>query len=80
MPKLEIIADDVRCTHGASFTDYDADQLFYLESRGLTANQAKFAIVSGFFREIIEKIEDPQAARWLSSLIQERFAASNALV
>jgi len=53
IPKLEIIADDVRCTHGASMGSLNKEQLFYLQSRGLTYKQAMVAIASGFAEEII---------------------------
>lgn len=73
MPKLEIIADDVRCTHGASFTNYDADQLFYLQSRGLSEVDAKRLLISGFFQEILAQVEDPTLLAWLSNFTQEEF-------
>lgn len=78
MPKLEIIADDVRCTHGASFTNYDENQLFYLQSRGLNEVEAKSLIISGFFREVVERSDDQAVANWLFVLTQSRFIHSNA--
>jgi Fe-S cluster assembly protein SufD len=56
IPKLEIIADDVRCTHGASMGSLNKDQQFYLQSRGLTRWQASVAIASGFAEEIIRHV------------------------
>ena len=53
IPKLEIIADDVRCTHGASMGSINKEQLFYLQSRGLTPRQAVVAIATGFAEEVI---------------------------
>jgi Fe-S cluster assembly protein SufD len=56
IPKLEIIADDVRCSHGASMGTVNADQLFYLQSRGLTKRQAISAIATGFAEEVIRQL------------------------
>jgi Fe-S cluster assembly protein SufD len=56
IPKLEIIADDVRCTHGASIGSLNAEQLFYLRSRGLDYRQALTAVAAGFGEEIIERV------------------------
>lgn len=72
MPKLEIVANDVRCTHGATFTTYDADQRFYLQSRGLKDADARRLIITGFFQEVIERLEGQVLVDWLSSLMQEK--------
>jgi Fe-S cluster assembly protein SufD len=65
IPKLEIIADDVRCTHGASVGSVNKDQVFYLQSRGLTRKQATVAIASGFAEEIIRHVPvEPIQQRW----------------
>jgi len=56
MPKLEIAANDVRCTHGATVGPIDQDQLFYLMARGLPRRAAERMIVQGFFEPLIEKI------------------------
>jgi Fe-S cluster assembly protein SufD len=56
IPKLEIIADDVRCTHGASMGSVNKEQLFYLQSRGLSRRQAVVAIASGFAEQIIRDV------------------------
>ena len=56
IPGLEILADDVRCTHGATAGKIDPDQIFYLMSRGLSYNQAEQVIVNGFFESVLERI------------------------
>ncbi|MFZ5433895.1 MAG: SufD family Fe-S cluster assembly protein, partial [Calditrichota bacterium] len=48
--------DDVRCTHGASMGSLNREQVFYLQTRGLTQWQAKVAIASGFAEEIIRHV------------------------
>lgn len=56
IPGLEILADDVRCTHGATVGKIDEDQLFYLLSRGIPRREAEQLIVMGFFTPIMERI------------------------
>ena len=56
IPGLEILADDVKCTHGATVGKVDEDQVFYLRSRGLTERDARHLIVEGFFETIMERI------------------------
>ena len=57
IPGLEILANDVRCTHGATVGRVDREQLFYLMSRGLTRQNAERLIVRGFFQEVLDRIE-----------------------
>jgi Fe-S cluster assembly protein SufD len=56
IPGLEILADDVRCTHGATVGKIDADQVFYLLSRGIPYPEAERLIVEGFFDPIMQRI------------------------
>lgn len=56
IPGLEILADDVRCTHGATVGKIDEDQLFYLYSRGIPEKEAEQLIVTGFFAPIMARI------------------------
>lgn len=56
IPGLEILADDVRCTHGATVGKIDADQVFYLRSRGIPEKDAERLIVEGFFDPIMQRI------------------------
>ncbi len=76
IPKLEILANDVRCTHGATFTTYDQDQQFYLQSRGLPDADARRLIITGFFQEVIERLEGPVLVEWLAGLMQEKMETS----
>jgi Fe-S cluster assembly protein SufD len=60
IPGLEILANDVRCTHGATVGQVDRDQLFYLMSRGLSRAEAERLIVRGFFTDVLDRIDlDP---------------------
>ena len=55
-PELEIYADDVKCSHGATVGEPDADQLFYLRSRGLDLRTARALIVEGFMGELLAEV------------------------
>lgn len=72
MPKLEIEANDVRCTHGATFTTYDRDQKFYLQSRGMTSFEAERLLVTGFFQEVIERTGQECVVEHLAELLARR--------
>lgn len=71
-PELEIVADDVRCTHGATISRLQQDELFYLQSRGIDAPQAARLLLRGFCEEVVAQLPDAATA-WspLSSLLQE---------
>ncbi len=56
IPGLEILADDVRCTHGATVGKIDPEELFYLQSRGIPYPEAEKLIVEGFFEPIMQRI------------------------
>ncbi len=56
IPGLEILADDVRCTHGATVGKIDPELVFYLRSRGLPIGEAERLVVEGFFEPIMERI------------------------
>ncbi len=60
IPKLEIEANDVRCTHGATMGQVDAEQLFYLQSRGFSLEEAQNTLVHGFFQPVIDRIALPE--------------------
>jgi Fe-S cluster assembly protein SufD len=75
MPGLEILADNVRCTHGATSGQIDEEELFYLRSRGITVNVAQRLIVTGFLNEVIQRLEQPAIAAHLNRLIEEKFSA-----
>jgi Fe-S cluster assembly protein SufD len=57
-PELEILADDVKCAHGAAVGDLDADSLFYLRSRGISESDARTMLVRAFLEEAVDRIED----------------------
>ncbi|HLY85954.1 MAG TPA: Fe-S cluster assembly protein SufD [Gaiellaceae bacterium] len=57
IPGLEILANDVRCTHAATVGRVNREDMFYLMSRGLTRQEAERLIVRGFFQEVLDRIE-----------------------
>jgi Fe-S cluster assembly protein SufD len=57
-PELQILADDVKCSHGASVGDLDEAALFYLRARGIPVEEARHMLIEGFLREAVEGVED----------------------
>jgi Fe-S cluster assembly protein SufD len=78
LPGLEIQANDVRCTHGATSSQIDETELFYLLSRGIDKRAARELLVFGFFEEIIGHIENEEMANGVRELIQTRFREDEA--
>jgi Fe-S cluster assembly protein SufD len=74
MPGLEILADNVRCTHGATSGQIDEDELFYLRSRGISVPVAQRLIVGGFLNEVIGRLDQPAIAEHLNRLIERKFS------
>jgi Fe-S cluster assembly protein SufD len=74
MPGLEILADNVRCTHGATSGQIDEDELFYLRTRGIPVPVAQRLIVTGFLDEVVQRLDHPAIAEHLHRLIEEKFA------
>jgi Fe-S cluster assembly protein SufD len=57
IPGLEILANDVRCTHGATLGQVDREQIFYLMTRGLSRSEAERLIVGGFFQDVLDRVQ-----------------------
>lgn len=68
VPSLEIIADDVKCTHGATVSDLSSEELFYLQSRGLNVLQAREILMLGFGNEAVVDLPDSMAPGILGRL------------
>lgn len=73
LPGLEILANDVKCSHGATTGNVDEDELFYMMSRGIPKRTAMQLMVFGFFEEVIEKVESDELAENLRELIRNKF-------
>ena len=72
IPGLEILANDVRCTHGATVGQVDRDQLFYLMARGLPRAEAERLIVRGFFTDVLDRIELEPVREALAEALEAR--------
>jgi Fe-S cluster assembly protein SufD len=72
LPMLEILANDVRCTHGSTTSSVDEEEVFYLQSRGLPRGQAERMIVEGFFANVLEKIPLAEIRERLEGAIEEK--------
>ncbi|MEE8061542.1 MAG: Fe-S cluster assembly protein SufD [Gemmatimonadales bacterium] len=72
-PQLEIFADDVRCTHGATVGQLDEQAMFYCRSRGLSPAEAKTLLTYGFAADVLEQISSREVATYLERLVMQRF-------
>jgi Fe-S cluster assembly protein SufD len=72
IPGLEIMANDVRCTHGATLGQVDRDQLFYLMTRGLTRAEAERLIVRGFFQDVLDRVQLEPVRDALATALEAR--------
>ncbi len=72
-PQLEIFADDVKCTHGATVGKLDEMALFYMKSRGMDAETARRLLIYAFAADVLETIEQPQVRVGLERFALERF-------
>ena len=73
LPGLEILANDVKCSHGATTGNVDAEELFYMMQRGIAKRDAMKLMVFGFFEEVIEKVDSDELADNLRQLIRNKF-------
>ena len=72
IPKLEILANDLRCTHGSATSRLNEEHIFYLMSRGLSRRQATFMIVEGFFADVFDRIPIDRLRTYLQARIAEK--------
>jgi Fe-S cluster assembly protein SufD len=72
IPGLEIMANDVRCTHGATLGRIDREELFYLMARGLSRAEAERLIVRGFFQDVLDRIELEPVREALGEALEAR--------
>jgi Fe-S cluster assembly protein SufD len=77
-PWLEILADDVRCTHGATVGRLDDDALFYLRSRGIPLAESRLVLIGAFVRDVIDSIPHPSLQDHLTALVTARLGMARA--
>ena len=78
-PQLEIYADDVKCTHGATIGEMDDDSIFYLRARGLDAGTARRMLMHGFAGEIVDRIRHDAVREELDALVWDRLETKHQL-
>ena len=74
-PELEIYADDVKCSHGATTGELDAEAVFYLRTRGLTEKQARALMLVSFAREVVDRVDIEPVRDLVDSMVTERLSA-----
>ena len=72
MPGLEILADDVRCTHGATSGQIEPEELFYLKSRGINDLAAKQLVARGFLNEVVARLPEAELSKYLQKQIENQ--------
>ena len=75
-PELEIYTDDVKCSHGASVGQIDPGQLFYLQSRGISVEQAKEMLLHAFVNDQLDELT-PDIEALIMPIIEAKLAAIN---
>ena len=76
MPGLEILADNVKCSHGATSGQVDEEEMFYLRARGIPSEVARQLLVGGFLNEAIERLPNLKIGGWLEQMIAAKLARS----
>lgn len=76
-PTLEIYDDDVKCSHGSAIGQLDQRQIFYMRTRGLTEEEARFLLKQAFMADVIDGIALPEFRMRLHSLVERRFAGGD---
>lgn len=76
-PELEIYADDVRCSHGATMAQLDEDMLFYFQSRGISRDKAEVMLSFGFINELLDALADEPVKELLQPLLSELFSQTS---
>jgi Fe-S cluster assembly protein SufD len=72
-PQLEIYADDVKCTHGATIGQLDENAIFYLRSRGISLESARTLLLFAFTSEILERVKVEPIRNYLEGLVKNWF-------
>ena len=72
-PQLEIFADDVKCSHGATIGQLDADAMFYLKSRGIGEEKARSILIHAFASDVVISIKIEEVKEYLENILEKRF-------
>ena len=79
-PELEIYADDVKCAHGATVSQLNATAMYYLQSRGVSRQEAEVMLSFGFINELLEQIAEPGVQDYLRPHLARLFGRDNDLL
>jgi Fe-S cluster assembly protein SufD len=74
IPGLEILANDVRCTHAAAIAQIDKEQLFYLRSRGLSEGSSQRLVIEGFMAELVARFEEGPIREAMGAALERRLS------
>ncbi|MFD2517188.1 Fe-S cluster assembly protein SufD [Salinimicrobium flavum] len=75
-PQLEIFADDVKCSHGCTIGQLDDDALFYLQSRGVPAIEARALLMYAFANNVLESVKIPELKKRINNIIAEKLGVN----
>jgi Fe-S cluster assembly protein SufD len=75
-PQLEIYADDVKCAHGVTVGQLDEKALFFLQARGIAAENARQMLTFAFANEMVDKVINPGLLAWLQQRLYQYFPGS----
>lgn len=78
-PRLEILADDVKCAHGATVGQLDEDAVYYLRTRGIPEQSARALLTYAFANEMVERIEVEPLREWTQHMVSARLRVSEQL-
>lgn len=78
-PQLEIYCDDVKCSHGATIGQLDANALFYMRSRGIPLDQARLMLMQAFMQDVVDTVTLPALKTRLQQLIENRLSGNRTL-
>lgn len=76
-PNLQIVADDVKCSHGAAISDLEEEQLFYLQARGIDIKAARKALIFSFAAEVITRFPDDSIRKKVEDQIRTLLESTN---
>ena len=76
-PQLEIFADDVKCSHGATVGQLDADSMFYLKSRGIGEDKARIILLHAFASDVVKDIKISAVHDYIEDILENRFKNRN---
>jgi Fe-S cluster assembly protein SufD len=75
IPGLEILADDVHCSHGVSIGEPDPEEIFYLRTRGISPEDSRRLLIDGFFEPVLEKFSPDEVRRRVRAALEEKMEA-----